>query len=261
MNGEINKFLLSMNNKLKNIVAILIFLLLWEIAPRLGLVNPAFLPPISDISITFLDTIISGELAENIIISLERAATGFGLALIVSIPLGIIMGWYKKFEKFIDPLLQTFRQTSALALFPVFILFFGIGEISKFFIVFWATLWPILLNTISGVKYVDPLLIKSARSMSLTDTELFKKVILPSAIPSIMTGIRLGATASVLVLVAAEMIGAKSGIGFMVINSQYNFEIQKMYVAIITLAILGLICNYTLVWLEKRMTVWKEDGA
>lgn len=255
----LKKILLSVRNTLKNIAAVLIFLLLWELLPRAGIINAAFLPPVSEVAVTFWSVILSGELMEHISISLQRAIAGFGLSLIISIPLGIAMGWYKRFEKFVDPLLQTFRQTSALALFPVFILFFGIGEISKFAIVFWATLWPVLLSTISGVKYVDPLLIKSARAMALNDIALFKKVILPAAVPSIMTGIRLGATGSVLVLVAAEMIGAKSGVGFMVINSQYNFEITKMYVAIVTLALLGLIYNYILVWLERKATSWKEE--
>jgi NitT/TauT family transport system permease protein len=254
--GEI---LSSVKNSLKSIAAVFIFLLLWELLPRVGIINAAFLPPLSEVLITFWTLVLSGELMEHISISLQRAITGFGLALLIAIPLGIAMGWYKRFEKFVDPLLQTFRQTSALALFPVFILFFGIGEISKFAIVFWATLWPVLLSTISGVKYVDPLLIKSARAMALNDIALFKKVILPAAVPSIMTGIRLGATSSILVLVAAEMIGAKSGVGFMVINSQYNFEISKMYVAIVVLALLGLAYNYLLVWLERKATSWKEE--
>jgi NitT/TauT family transport system permease protein len=146
-----------------------------------------------------------------------------------------------------------------MALFPVFIVFLGIGEISKDVMVCWSSLWPILLSTISGVKFADPLLIKVARSLGAKNFELLLKVVLPGAVPSIMTGIRLGASSAVLVLVAAEMIGAKSGLGFMIINSQYNFEIDTMYAAILTIALLGLTMNYTLVWLEKKVTAWKEE--
>lgn len=256
---ELKRIFSRVNKALKSMVAILIFLFMWELMPRIGIINAAFLPPMSEVVVAFWSLTVSGELMEHIFISLQRAITGFGLSLIIALPLGIALGWYKGFEKFLDPLLQTFRQTSALALFPVFILFFGIGEISKFAIVFWATLWPVLLSTVSGVKYVDSLLIKSARAMAVSDIMLFQKVILPAAVPSIMTGIRLGATSSILVLVAAEMIGAKSGVGFLIINSQYNFEIPKMYVAIVTLALLGLAYNYILVWLEKKVTAWKEE--
>ncbi|OPY70428.1 MAG: putative aliphatic sulfonates transport permease protein SsuC [Syntrophorhabdaceae bacterium PtaU1.Bin034] len=243
----------------KGLASIFIFLVLWEALPRTGIIDPAFLPPASRVVAAWLDLVGSGELFEHFFVSLQRAATGFVLALLIVIPLGIAIGWYKGFAKFIDPLIQTFRQTSALALFPVFILFLGIGELSKTAMVFWATQWPILLGTIGGVKYVDPLLIKFARSMGVKDVRLFSQVILPAAMPSILTGIRLGASYSILILVAAEMIGAKAGLGFMIINSQYNFEIPKMYAAILTIALFGLSVNYFLVWLERVIMAWKEE--
>lgn len=242
-----------------SLLAIFIFLLFWEIAPRIGLADPAFVPPFSKVMVSLWKMILSGEIFKHIFISLERAIIGFGLAAVISIPLGFLIGWFKKAERFLDPLLQTFRQTSALALLPVFILIFGIGEVSKIAIIFWGVQWPILINTISGVKTVDPLLIKSARSMGASPLTLFRKVVLPGAFPSIFTGIRLSATSAILILIAAEMIGSNSGLGYLIYQSQVTFQVPSMYAAILTIALLGVLVNYILVSVEKRIMKWKED--
>ncbi|MEM5766764.1 MAG: ABC transporter permease subunit, partial [Bacillota bacterium] len=123
---------------------------------------------------------------------------------------------------------------------------------------FWGVQWPILLNTISGVKNVDPLLIKSARSMGASRLVIFLKVILPAALPSIFTGARLSATAAVLLLIAAEMVGAKAGLGFLIFDAQQKFQIPRMYAAILLMSVIGYCANYTLVSLEKKYSAWKE---
>lgn len=236
-----------------------VFLMIWEIAPRLGWVDKAFLPPFSKVITTFFSLILSGELELHIAISMQRSLIGFGLGMLLAIPLGLIIGWFKWFEFYIDPLLQTFRQTSTIALLPVFMFLFGIGEISKVAIVFWGVQWAILLNTISGVKSVDPLLVKSARSMGASPLTLFIKVILPSAFPSIFTGIRLSATSSILILTAAEMLGASKGLGFLLFDAETKYQIPKMFASIITMSIIGLIINYSLQAIEKRVTRWKQE--
>ncbi len=241
------------------IIAVVLFLLLWEIVPRMEWVDPVFLPPFSKVLAVFVQMIVSGELFKHIAISLQRSLIGFGLGLAVAIPLGLMVGWFKRFENFIDPLLQSFRQTSAIALYPVFVLFFGIAEMSKVAIVFWAVQWAVLLNTISGVKNIDPLMIKAARSMGASQLTIFVKVVIPAAFPQILTGIRLSATASILVLVAAEMMGATRGLGFLLYDSQVKYKIPEMYVAILTMSLLGLIINYLLVMMEKKLTHWKEE--
>jgi NitT/TauT family transport system permease protein len=241
-------------------LAIVIFLIIWEILPRAGIVNRTFMPPMSEILIYTVNSLYSGDLQKHVIISLSRSFTGFALAIGMAIPLGFALGWFNQFERYLDSLIQTFRQTTVFALFPLFILFFGIGEVSKIAIIFYGSMWPILLNTISGVKNVDPLLVKSARSMGVSRIDLFRKVVIPAAFPTIFTGIRLGATFSIMIIVAAEMMGASSGLGYILINSQYNFDILRMYSAIITLAVIGLMVNYILVWFERRTTAWKEDA-
>lgn len=243
------------------LVGIILFLLIWETFPRLGIVDSTFLPPFSKVAIALEKLIESGKLFVHLLKSLQRSLIGFSLGLVISIPLGLIIGWFPKIERLLDPLLQTFRQTSALALFPVFILIFGIGEVSKVAIIFWGVQWPILLNTISGVKNVDPLLIKAARSMGAKPLTLFLKVILPGAFPSIFTGMRLSATNSILILIAAEMIGSTAGLGFLIYWAESTFEIPTMYAAIIAIALLGLVFNYALVFFGKYVMRWQQTSV
>ncbi len=240
----------------KRSLALGIFLGIWELAPR-TVIKPGYLPPFSTVIRALVQLFTSGEIYEHLTISLTRSAEGFLLALVVGVPLGLATGWFRTLEEYLDPLLQTLRQTPVLALFPVFILFFGIGETSKVVMIFWGTVWPILLNTITGVKEVDPVLIRSAQSMGIGRFALFRKVIIPATLPAVITGVRLGATFSILMLVVAEYVGAKAGIGALVINSQYAFQIPKMYAAIVILALLGLITNFLLVFLQRRVTRWK----
>ncbi len=175
-------------------LAIVVFLLIWEIAPRIGLTDPSFVPPASVAFSALADFFSSGLLLKHTTISLQRAFAGFAIAAITAIPLGFLIGWSKTFEKYMDPLLQTMRQLPILALFPVFILLFGIGEVSKTAMIALACFWSIFMNTVSGVLNVDPLLIKSARSIGASHIDMFKKVILPASIPSIFTGLRYAAS-------------------------------------------------------------------
>ncbi len=169
----------------------------------------------------------------------------------LAIPLGLFMGQIRAVEQALDPILQFFRQTSALALYPVFILLLGLGEASKVFVIFWATLFPILLATIGGVKEVDRKLIEMAATFGASRLPVFRRVVLPASIPSIFVGLRLSATTALLLLIAAEMIGANKRLGFQVMNAQYNFQIPQMFAAILLLALLGLSANAALVALQK----------
>lgn len=242
----------------ERLACVLLFFAIWEFLPRAGLVNPAFLSPPSAVLAAIVKLAQSGQLNKHIVASLQRSLAGLTLAIIAGVGLGLLMGVIRRFEAFIDPLLQLFRQVSALALFPVFLLFFGIGEASKIAIIFWAAFWPVLLNTISGVKQVEKLLIHSALSMGASRRFIFFKVILPAAAPSIFTGVRLAGAYSITALVAAEMIGSHAGLGFLTLNSQEIFQIPSMYAGIVLLAILGLALNYVLALLEKRLTRWRS---
>ncbi|NES31718.1 ABC transporter permease subunit [Micromonospora terminaliae] len=240
-------------------VALLALAAVWETAPRVGLVDRVFLPPLSEVLTAWWTLLRTGQLADHVGASLTRSLTGLALAVAAAIPLGLLIGWYRPLADLLSPLLEVFRNTAALALLPVFVLILGLGETSKIALVVYACSWPILLNTIAGVKGVDPLLVRSARSMGLNHLRLFQKVILPAAVPTIFTGVRLAGAYSILVLVAAEMVGAKAGLGYLINYAQYNFAIPDMYAGIITISAIGLVVNQLLVAGERRFSTWRVD--
>ncbi|MEU1426633.1 ABC transporter permease [Nocardia sp. NPDC005746] len=241
----------------KPAVVIAAFLAVWEAAPRLGLVDEVFLPPFSTVVSAGLELIRNGQLWEHVSTSLTRSLIGFAIALVAAIPVGVAIAWYRPVAEFLNPVLELFRNTAALALLPVFILILGIGETSKIALVVYAGFFPILLNTISGVRTVDPLLVKSAVSLGFSPLRLFQKVILPAAVPSIFTGIRMAASGSILVLIAAEMFGARAGLGYLITAAQQNFQIPDMYAGIVAIAVVGLTYNGVLVAIERRLSRWR----
>lgn len=230
----------------------------WQIASTAGWLNAAVIPPLHKIFVALWNGITQGALLGDITISLQRAGLAFAAAIVVGIPLGLFMGQIRPLEQALDPILQLFRQTSALALYPIFILLLGLGETSKVFVIFWAALFPILLSTISGVKEVDGKLLEMARTFGAGRLTLFYRVIVPASVPSIFVGLRLSATTALLLLIAAEMIGANQGIGFRVMNAQYNFQIPMMFAAIFLLAFAGLLANAILVLLQRRLCRWNS---
>lgn len=239
-------------------IGIAIFLALWEALPRLGIVSDAYLSPPSAVVASIAQLVDTGQLWKHLAASLQRSLWGLLLASFFGVVLGLLIGSSKRLAAIVDPVLQLFRQTSAFALFPVFILFLGIGELSKVAIIFWASFWPVLLSTVSGVKQVDRLLVNSALSMGASQRFIFFKVVLPASLPSIFTGVRLAGAYSITALVAAEMIGAHSGLGFLTLNSQETFQIPTMYAGILLLAVLGLLLNYLLALLERRLLRWRK---
>jgi NitT/TauT family transport system permease protein len=238
-------------------IAILVLAAVWEVLPRLSIVDSTFLPPLSEVLRSWWTLAASGELARHVEASLLRSLSGLLLAVALAVPLGLLIGWYKPVATILNPVLELFRNTAALALMPVFILVLGLGETSKISIIVYGCAWPILLNTISGVRTVDPLLIRSARSMCLSSPRLFQKVILPAAVPTIFTGIRLAGAYSILILIAAELAGAKAGLGYLISYAQQNFDIGDMYAGILTVSVIGLLLNQALVYAERRFSTWR----
>jgi NitT/TauT family transport system permease protein len=259
MSGStLRKLLKKIEFSFYRLLGIFLFLLVWEMASRTALANPVFLPPFTKVVRALYRLFLSGELAKHFIISAKRSLTGFVLGVSFGVPFGMLIGWFRKFEYFIDPLIQVFRNIPVLALLPVFMLLFGIGEFSKIALIFWGVLWTLLLNTIAGVKDIDPQLIKAARAMATPGPMLFAKVVLRGAMPSIVSGIRISATSSVLVLIAAEMLGANKGLGFAVHYFESQVRIPDMYAMIVVLALLGLGISYSLIAFEKHVFRWRE---
>lgn len=232
---------------------------LWEIASRLHWLNPLVFPPFSRVVVALYDLGSTGELWHHVGASLRRGLTGFSIAIVFGISLGLLLGSSARGRRWLNAPLEFFRQVPPLAILPALLLILGIGFRAQVAMVIWAAIWPIMLNTINGCRQVDPTLVKAARAYGAGRFQLFGKVIIPAALPNISTGLRLGGTYSLLVLVGAEMVGAQSGIGYLIISSQYNLRVPDMYAGILTLAILGLILNVVLLRFEARMSRWRDS--
>jgi NitT/TauT family transport system permease protein len=246
---------------LRRVSAVAVFLGLWQVAPTLGWVDRTFLPPLSEVLDAWASLARSGDLWTNVQASLQRSLVGFSIAISVAVPLGLLVAWYRSVAEIISPLLAIFLNTAAVALLPVFTLILGIGDLSKIAIITYASFWPVLYNTIGGARTVDPLLIKSARSLGTSDLRLFRKVILPAALPTIFTGVRLAGAASILVLITTEFVGAKAGLGYLISSSQFNFQIPQMYAGILTVSVIGVAFNYFLLFLERRVSGWRRPTS
>lgn len=243
-------------------LSIVLFFVVWQLLPRLGGIVETFIPPPTVVLATLVELFRGDELLGHIGISLYRSASGFASAAAIAIPLGFLLGGsFRTFERLVNPILRFLGQVNPFSLFPLFILLFGIGELSKAAMIFWVCLWPILFNTIHGVKTIDPLLIKSARSMGTGIVPLFFKVILPAASPGIFHGLKMGCGTAFFMLIAAEMIGASAGLGWLVWNAQINFQMPQLFAATVLISGLGLSLNISFGLLESRLVGWKQKSA
>ncbi|GBR53442.1 nitrate/sulfonate/bicarbonate ABC transporter permease [Neokomagataea thailandica NBRC 106555] len=242
----------------RGLLGILALLVLWQALPEIGVLDPLFVPPLSKVLAALWQMASNGQLWLHTSSSLSRVLPGLALALLLGIPAGLFVGTSKALRETIGPVLEILRNTSALALLPVFTLLLGIGQSSKVAMVFYAAVWPIFLGTINGVQGVDPLWLKAGRSMGLSRQGLFLRVILPASLPSIFTGVRLASAAALLVLVAAEMVGARAGLGYLVNAAQLDFDIPQMYAAIFVLSVIGGGVNFLLQRVESSLTRWKS---
>jgi ABC-type nitrate/sulfonate/bicarbonate transport system permease component len=244
--------------RLNRTLAIAVFVLGWEILARSGLVSALFLPPPSVVARTGWHLMLSGNLFGNVSASLGRVLAGFFLATLLAIPLGILAGMNTMMFNSVDPIIELFRPIPVLALLPLAILWFGIGESSKIFIITYAAFFPIFINTLAGVKYSDPTLIQVASTLGASRTQIFYRVVLMSALPSLAVGIRLGLGFAFLALVAAELIASTRGLGYLIMDARLTFQTDVSMVGIVSLGILGYSMNAILVRIERWALSWKQ---
>lgn len=235
-------------------------LLLWEAASRLGVVDVQVLPPPSAALLDILHLARTGALEQALAASLYRVACGFGIAVVVGVLLGSLMGRLPLVEDLLDPLVELLRPVSPLALFPLAILWFGLGDASKIFIIALAASFPVILNTYAGVQNIDPTLFRAAESLGATRREIFMRVVLPGCLPDIFTGVRLAWGISLIVIIAAEMIGASSGIGYMILDAQETFRTERVFAGIIIIGLLGFITDLGFRRLRWILLPWRKEN-
>lgn len=241
------------------IVSPVVLLLTWELVSRCGFVDTLILPPPSRAIWELFRLIASGELAKALQVSLYRVFCGFALAVVLGVTIGTLMGRIRWLDDLLDPLVELLRPISPLALFPLAILWFGIGDASKIFVIAVAASFPVILNTYAGVRSIDPNLVRAARSLGANRRELLIGVILPGSLPHIFTGIRLAWGISLIVIIAAEMVGASAGIGYMVMEAQQTFRTERLFAGIIVIGLIGLLTDRGFHALRRACLPWNRE--
>ena len=242
--------------KLSGLGFLFTLLVLWELAADAELVNPLIVPPVSRILATFSDLLSSGEMPTQIVASMKRAALGYGLAGAVFIPLGVVMGLSRPLHRALDVIVEMLRPVPPPVVIPVALLFFGLEDEMKIVVIFFSCAWPILLNTIDGVRHVDPVLLHTARTFRLSRLKTVWQVVLPAASPQIMTGLRVSLPIMLILVVISEMVGSTDGIGYFILDSQRRFRVAQMYAGMFALAILGYVLNQLFDLLHRRLLAW-----
>jgi NitT/TauT family transport system permease protein len=254
------RFLRRPDHRLLRALALAGLVVAWEIAARTGWVPVLFLPSPLGVLREGRDMIASGELLVHLGASLERLVLGFlvggGLGVIV----GIAVGFFAVADAVGMPLIAATFPIPKIALLPLLILWLGIGEASKVAVIALGVFFPMAINTYAGVRQADPLLIRAAVAFGARRLSVIRKVILPSALPMIFAGLRLGAGTALLLLVAAEMIAVESGIGFLVLHAGNIMATTKLMVGIVLLSLLGLLSHWGLGRLERALIPWRGAG-
>ena len=246
-------------NFLLGLGSVAAFLLFWEVSVALGWVNPLFTSSPSRIAATGYEMFADGSIYPDLIVSAQEFALGYGLAVIIGVPMGILMGWYSRLNAVLDPFVNALYATPRIALMPLIIIWFGIDIWAKIAVIFLSTVFPILVNTMTGVRTMERDFVKVARSFGATDGQLFKTVALPSSVPNLLTGLRLGLGHALIGIVVGEMYGASAGIGFMMQTAGATFQTDKVMVGIIIIAGAGMALTQVLKMIELRFDVWRPD--
>jgi len=237
--------------------ALPVFLIVaWQVASRAGVLSNRILPEPLAVAVAFRDLAVSGELWTHLRVSLWRAAAGFALGGALGLALGLLNGSSRRAATLLDTTLQMVRNIPALALIPLVILWFGIDEAAKLFLLSVGVFFPVYLNTFHGIRSVDAGLIEMARSYGLSGWALYRDVILPGALPSILVGVRFSLGLVWVLLIVAETISAQAGIGYMTMNAREFLQTDVVLVGVLLYALLGKAADLAARGLERRFLRW-----
>ncbi len=238
-----------------NLLSALIGLALWWLASHLKL---AGLPGPQEVGAKALELMANGQLFKDAAASLQRVLLGFAIGTLLAIPVGFLMGWYTVARGLLEPYVQFFRTIPPLAMIPLAIVFLGIGEVPKVFVITLAAFLVSVISIYQGVVSVDRVLINAARVLGARDAAVFRRVVIPASTPFILVGMRTGLGAAWSTLVAAELIAAQEGLGHRMQQAQVYYDLATIFVALVTIGLMGLLMDRMLLWLDSRLTTWQE---
>jgi ABC-type nitrate/sulfonate/bicarbonate transport system permease component len=243
------------------IALIVLLLLLWELAGWRKWVSPLSLPRMSAVAVTLWELLVSGELIKEGAASLWRMFAGYFIGVVFGVLVGLLMGSFRAVYNLFEPITEILRPIPSPAYVPIAILFLGIDDEMKIFMIAFSAFFPVLLNTYSGVRGVDPVQIQTASTFGVRGIKLLWQVVLPSAAPFIFTGMRVSLAVALIVMVIAEMVAASNGIGYFVLAAQRGFKTREMFAGIVTLAVLGYLLNRVFLVIENRVLSWHHGAS
>ena len=228
-------------------------ILLWQILCTLGGWNEALFPSPLRTLAGLGELIVSGVLVYDIAASLLRFAVGYLSSVLIALVLGLVLGWYSRVWAYLSPIAQVLRPVSPVAWLPFIVLFFGIGEAPAIAIIFLAAFFPVLLSTVAAVQKIEPVYLRVAQNFGIGQPQLFTKILLPAVFPQVATGLHLALGTAWVFLVAGEMVGAQSGLGFLIIDARNNLRADLLMAAILVIGVLGLALDSAMGLAERRL--------
>jgi NitT/TauT family transport system permease protein len=241
-------------------ISVAIVLTIWELVwSYTNWISPLFFSGPSAIAKQFWYGLTEGTLVSDLAFSGKNFALGFAIALVTGVVVGVIVGWYRVARMVLDPFLNALYATPRLAMMPLIIIWFGIGYESKVFIVFLSAFFPILVNTVGGIRTLDRDLLRAARAFCASDWQIFKTLAIPASVPFILTGVRQGVALGLIGVVVGEMLGGSEGIGFMVTYGGQTFQTDTVFVGVIIIAFAGIVLTSIAERLERRFSRWRPE--
>jgi len=247
-----------MKSALVRFLPLLLIALLWEIAPRVGLVSSLALPPLSAVLSAWVELLRDGDLLTNGASSLYRASAGLALAIVVGAALGVFMAWWRPVNAVLGPLVELFYPMPKSALIPVTVLWLGFGDGSKILLIFLGCMLPVTIGAFNGARSSEQALVWSARSMGANRLRMLWDVVVPSAMPELLNGIRTALALSFILLVSSELIAAREGLGYLIGFLGASGTYDAMFAVVLTVALLGFIADRIYLLLMHRMLRWQE---
>lgn len=228
-----------------------LFFVVWQVLSAF-VFNPHLIPPPTKVFATAVPMIQSGEIFKHIGISLMRVVIGFVAGTVLAILLGVVMGRMKAVNELLDPIIEFLRYLSPTAMIPIAVIWFGIGENSKYFLIFWGTFFFVLINTIAGVMRTPVARYRAAQCLGASEFQIFVQVIIPSAVPYIVTGMRVAMASAFMSIIPAEILAADSGLGYLLQTSAMLVQTERIFVALATISLIGFITDRIFRWVVER---------
>jgi ABC-type nitrate/sulfonate/bicarbonate transport system permease component len=242
------------------VILLILTLTGWEFAARMGWISPLFFPSPSRIGAYIVKMTLNGDLGINLLATIQRLFLGFLAGAIPGIILGLTMGWSHRLGKIIDPIIAALHPIPKVAIFPVIMIIFGIGEISKIVAIGIAAFFPVLINSMTSVRQFNPIYFEVSRNYGASRWKTFTRVVVPGSLPTVLSGIRIALNLSMVITITVELISARTGLGVLIFFAWQTLRIEQLYATLFITALLGISINFILQTISSKLVPWAETS-